>query len=76
MSLVDKVINENKQYPELRLGQYFVCAYIKGQWSSLFSCSSTPRSAEMIDEWLRKHHYFDRLPEKLPKWINENEKKR
>lgn len=45
-----------------RLGQRFVNIYCKKPWQSLFYEESDKQSMEIIQKFLTRHHYFDKMP--------------
>lgn len=50
----------------MRLGQYFMCFYLKNtNWPALFYTESTSAAIGIIGDWLDRHQYHDELPLKV-----------
>lgn len=45
-----------------RLGQFFVNRFIRSSWPELFYATDDNTAIRLIDEWLERHHYIDKLP--------------
>ena len=61
-SLYEFICRHNIAFDGLRLGQRFVNIYCKKPWQSLFYEESDKQSMEIIQKFLTRHHYFDKMP--------------
>lgn len=51
----------NLAFDGLRLGQRFVCLYVK-HWPELFYKQSDSEAMKMIEDYLTQYQYFDKMP--------------
>lgn len=70
MECIKTLLKEYKEegLPHLRLGQYFVCKYVKYAWPELFYEKDNEKAVNTIIVYLQHYHYNKDLPQPTEAW--------